>query len=960
MKPNFALSLSFDGISLLLRAAGGWQRVGAVDVANPDLGAALSELRALAEAHDPSGIRCKLIIPDEQIRYLSLETGPLDDEARMNAAREALDGATPYPVDALVLDVSAEGAMTHVAAVARETLEEAEAFATEHAFNPVSFVAAPDKAGFLGEPFFGPTGRAAALLVEGDTVEPDRVRVVVVGEATPHDAEQDAPDAKPAGQDVPAAEVAPLNPERESEKPEAAALSDDWHVAGTKAPAAKAASDTIVSAPAERAPITKPVAAATPMPSDDTPGPSKPAPEPVASLEPASLDNEPEADNEDLPVPTPRPAPVAHTHARHSAASTARAEDGRESPAPVQTSRSASQPEPGTERPSDRLSGREKSIGITAPHVAPPGGESAPESGEALPGFSSRRAAGPGNGAALGGVTRETPLPKPPAPPPQTRPDPVAAPPKPAAPNPRLAKPPLRAPAAPAPVAASVPAALAEQSSEPEPAASPRGGFLSRRKPAEADASAVAARRSEGAAAAAMAAEAQRMTIFGARDAVQVGGKPRYLGLILTAILIVFLAAVAAWAAVFLDDGLARLFPARERTLASTLPEESQTALAREVGATIDAPAKDAAADSVELASLSTDAEDPLTSEDAAVLDALRTPRPEPVEEPPETLDAAALEARYAVTGIWPKAPQQVEPAPLVALEDLYVTGIDPVSPALDAVALPSVASFETDAPLAVVTSPVSADTRFSLGAGGQVIATVEGALSPDGHLVFLGRPPAVPPETPVRFESDPTDRSALAIVTQIRPRARPGDLVEQNERATLGGLSRSELAEFRPRLRPQALQEQEEAAQRANAPADAQVSALATAQSLRPQTRPSGFAQLVARATPSPASSASTASVAPAPVSVAPRTVTPRIPSSASVAREATTRNAINLRQVNLIGVYGTPSDRRALVRLANGRYRKVQVGDRIDGGQVSAIGDSELRYRKGSRNVVLKMPKG
>jgi Tfp pilus assembly protein PilP len=77
-------------------------------------------------------------------------------------------------------------------------------------------------------------------------------------------------------------------------------------------------------------------------------------------------------------------------------------------------------------------------------------------------------------------------------------------------------------------------------------------------------------------------------------------------------------------------------------------------------------------------------------------------------------------------------------------------------------------------------------------------------------------------------------------------------------------------------------------------------------------------------------------------------------------VAREATVSNAINLRRVNLIGVYGTPSERRALVRLPNGRYQKVEVGDRFDGGRVSAIGDSELRYQKSGRNVVLTMPKG
>jgi len=65
-----------------------------------------------------------------------------------------------------------------------------------------------------------------------------------------------------------------------------------------------------------------------------------------------------------------------------------------------------------------------------------------------------------------------------------------------------------------------------------------------------------------------------------------------------------------------------------------------------------------------------------------------------------------------------------------------------------------------------------------------------------------------------------------------------------------------------------------------------------------------------------------------------------------------------MNLRRVNLVGVYGTPSNRRALVRLSNGRYKKLEVGDRFDGGRVSAIGDAELRYQKGGRNMVLKMP--
>lgn len=890
MKPNFALSLSFDGIRLLLRAAGGWQRMGEVDVADPDLGQALAALREKAETRDPQGVFSKLIIPDEQIRYLSVETGPLDDAGRQDAARSALEGATPYPVDALVFDIAADGDITHIAAVARDTLAEAEAFATEHAFNPLCFVAAPADAEFLGEPFFGVTSVSEALLRDGAVLEPDGVRVVEVGEVppptTPEGATADVQDQDNVELPVEDANVI------------APATGVDLEVEEVAAPAASIQSEAA----------------------------KLPEPEPVEDL-PALDDVE---DNNDLASPPPEP-PAELVQS--------------DSPSTVQPvdevdkhSRSASASEP------------KQLNGINEPHVAPP--KPAPGTvREAAFGFASRRGTQENNAAPLGGVTREASKARPA--------NPAPAPPK-VQPTAKSPTAPVKAivdslhqtaPPAPAPdpIAPEAPPAPQKESAD---------GFLSRRKAPKAvpDTTTKAARSKADASADTL--EARRMTIFGARDTVQVGGKPRYLGLILMAALLVFLAGVAAWATVYLDDGIARLFQGRERTLASTLPEETQSVLANDVGATLEA-SDEASVDEVELASLTEAVGDGLTSEDAAVLDALRDPRPEPQEETPEALDGAALEARYAVTGIWPKAPDRFEPAVLIPLEDLYVTSIDPISPALDAVALPAALSFLTDNPMAVVTSPVAAGTNFALGTDGRVVATVEGALSPDGHLVFLGRPPQVPPATPVRFATDPTETGTLETITQVRPRARPTDLIEQNERATLGGLSRSELADLRPRLRPQALQQQEEEQQRANAPADAPPSALATAQSLRPQTRPGNFARTVARATPSQASTAAVAST-PAPARVAPRTVTPSIPSSASVSREATTRNAINLRKVNLIGVYGTPSDRRALVRLSNGRYRKVQVGDRIDGGRVSAIGDSELRYQKGSRNLILKMPKG
>jgi hypothetical protein len=84
-----------------------------------------------------------------------------------------------------------------------------------------------------------------------------------------------------------------------------------------------------------------------------------------------------------------------------------------------------------------------------------------------------------------------------------------------------------------------------------------------------------------------------------------------------------------------------------------------------------------------------------------------------------------------------------------------------------------------------------------------------------------------------------------------------------------------------------------------------------------------------------------------------------PKIPTKASVASQATFKNAINLSRINLIGTYGTDSKRSALVRQANGRYKKVKVGDKIDGGTVKAITATEVRYQKGGKLLTLTMPK-
>ncbi|MEL7166478.1 MAG: hypothetical protein AAGL96_13495 [Pseudomonadota bacterium] len=770
MKPQFALSLSFQGIRLLRRAAGGWRRVGDVAVSVTDLPAALDALRDAAADLSDGALRTMIILPDDQIKYLTIHTGDISDDARRIAAKQALDGATPYPVDALVFDISPDGNATHVAAVARETLAEAEAFASEHHFNPVCFVAAPTDEDFLGAPWFGPSAAAGTLLGPDEQVEPDPVRVVMVGDAD-------------AGEDPP------------------------QHLA----------------------------------------------------------DNAPSLGDTDTPDA----------------------------------------------------------------HLAEPANEDTIEDDTAEPdatpalGFASRRSGSAPNAApSLGGVTRDL-----------AETSPVQA--------------PTFAPATDAPDGIDRDAAVPRFKSRLKRAT---GGFASRRTKSSAPAREPRLH--------ARPSEAERMTVFGARGSDTVGGKPKYLGLALTATLVLGLIGAGAYASFGLGDRVSDLVQ-RERTLASTLPDDVEADLAEDVGVTISTePEED---EGVAVAALNEGLSDGLTAEDAAVLDALRDPLPEP--QPQQELDAAQLDARYAVTGIWPKAPAELSLPPSVSLDGLYRTSIDPRTPALDAVDLPSTISLRTDAAVPRRVSPAAPGTSFPRDDAGRILATPEGTLSPEGYTVYAGRPPLTPPDTPTRFDTDPRDADETLILAGTRPRARPDDLLEQNERASLGGLSRAELALFRPRLRPQAPQEllaEPETEIEEDAATEVAVALPPADPVLRPASRPRNFDRIVARAERRQTRSSAGSTVGTEVASVAPRAVTPSIPSSASVTREATVRNAINLRRVNLIGVYGTPSDRRALVRLANGRYKKVQVGDRFDGGRVSAIGDSELRYQKGGRNVVLKMPSG
>ncbi len=384
--------------------------------------------------------------------------------------------------------------------------------------------------------------------------------------------------------------------------------------------------------------------------------------------------------------------------------------------------------------------------------------------------------------------------------------------------------------------------------------------------------------------------------------------------------------------------------------LAETPPTETEVA---------GAPATDLAPDDDVVASVEPSATQPqapddqpaLSPTDAAILEALKV-QPTPVEEIERDTDTAQdVEPGVIVVD---RAPDRPSEPTLIEPDDLYLASIDKSDFSNDAVALAPAESFETDLPFDAPALTRAAVAGFDLDERGLVVPSPDGTLNPDGIMVYLGRPSSVPPDVPTRFEEEPVVEETDTRLAGFRPKPRPDNLDERFERQQLGGRSLEELAVMRPKLRPESLQAAPEV--------DDTPTALAVVRVPRPKTRPAGLVR-VAAATPAASNLGSTAAVdqnSDEAGSFQPKAVAPKIPSTASVARQATIDNAINLRRLNLIGVYGTPANRRALVRLPSGRYKKLKVGDRVDGGKVIAISDSELRYQKKGRNVTLSMPRG
>lgn len=444
--------------------------------------------------------------------------------------------------------------------------------------------------------------------------------------------------------------------------------------------------------------------------------------------------------------------------------------------------------------------------------------------------------------------------------------------------------------------------------------------------------------------------------------------------LVLTVVLVLVLALIAVWSALFLPDSrVAQIFGrvAPEVAAPLELPEASSAA-----EPAIDAPPAPLAALAPPEGAVAEPEVEPAPAVAAPELEPEPTPAPVlAARVPPPTLEEA--QAEYETYRIWQLAPNPpAEPSRDFLIpepgETIQLAAIDPVILGYDAVALTTPASAArprtqpSPPPFGALTNPQ-----------GLLDATPDGVLTPDGAFVVLGTPDleaaprpgdapivaAASDATALAPEAEPDgDLPALtaaggltdAILAAFPPTVRPEDFDEQLERQRLGGFTTEELADRRPVTRPDSLQEIAAAA--AEATVDSE---LAIAASPSPTTRPAAVETAAAEALArGPAATASLS--VPEQEPVAPPTVEPDIPSNASVSRSATVENGINLREVNLIGVRGTPENREALVRLASGRFVEVTVGDRLDGGQVVAIGADSLQYVRNGRNIVLEAPSG
>ncbi|SPJ23947.1 hypothetical protein [Palleronia abyssalis] len=1053
MTYDYALDFTPEGVRLLKGSGKDQIVMGEVALNDPHFETRLEDLRKEVEAETGEPVSPALLIPHSEILFHTMNLGDEDDAEREAKVRSELEGLTPYRIDDLVYDwKSISKTQVQVAAVARDTLDEADGFAAHNGFGPGPFTTHPKAGAFRGQPDFGASARPAPKPL----VEPEP-------EPAP---EPVAPppallDTKPAPVEAPPKADAPaVPPPSKTTEPAAKGTmpAKEASASQPKTGDASKSADGTSDKPTGTTPPGKSAGAAASKTGSD---PEKtPESDPTR---PALIDDYAEIGPTRQPLSPLDPVDPTARQARRGYVAPSRAKASEDAAAKAALAPGAASVDEGKAPAS--FSSRRQSDTATAAPMAPagaPGLDSIAPRIQMLPdGGATPKVPPRPNGAGIAPDSAATQK----APPPLNAPG--------VTPQPRSGVKP--GPGAPTPTVRKVEAPDAATDAARSLGGNTPGTIRSRNNLSEAEA----------------------LTVFGMREPP----RSRFAALLPVAIglVVALLLALAVWSVFFflvgpeepVESASLPVQPVEEPAPADqaqpiapeVTPDEIRppgpesdsvdTALLAPAPETEPAPpaddvdivvpeieivpdtssstASDEATAETEGATEQETDEATVEEETAEPLDpvepALQPGPNDPLNRSPEAPEAT----RYAATGVSTEAPSGSAAPSVESLDSAPAELSDSTIRTLDSISAPSAPETAAFTRPAALIPPPPAGSRFELDANGRVLATPEGTVSPQGVRITAGRPAAVPPAAPGRTaaapaepaaettpeatpETDaepaaelPVDESNLTIpVTEGQPSAtppaRPEEVtpeaddqaaaldqatspqieitpdipVTEVSRATdpiplarpggLGGTSLAALADdeadpsspaevylasFTPRARPQdlapevveaaeapevpQLSEQETTAQ-AEAVAAAiasiipeteEISPYAVGRSVRPDARPRNLANRVEQARPTQ-------------VAAAAATVTPRAPTAGSVASRATQSNAIRLNRVNLIGVYGTQSNRRALVRLPSGRFVKVKVGDRVDGGRVSAIGSDQLQYVKGGRSVTLAIPQG
>ncbi|WCR12796.1 hypothetical protein JHW44_07405 [Paracoccus seriniphilus] len=235
---------------------------------------------------------------------------------------------------------------------------------------------------------------------------------------------------------------------------------------------------------------------------------------------------------------------------------------------------------------------------------------------------------------------------------------------------------------------------------------------------------------------------------------------------------------------------------------------------------------------------------------------------------------------------------------------------------------------------------PGPGNASLSAGAVEDAIAAAVSSSSATPGAVAL---------TALRTSALPPRRSRNSGARAAKPST---PTTEDLREAAMNQKRQAEIAEQR-RLDAE-LQAQAEARARARAQADAQAEARARAQA---EARARAQAQAEARA-----AAARKQNYMPPEAENEPelQATLPTGRGQGSAAQAATVKDGIQLSRTQIIGTIGAGKASRALVRLSNGRIITLRLGDRINGGTITDIGDSRITYVKGGRPQQLSVLSG